>query len=73
MEILWRSASSQAVTGVLLLFHVKSILGRSPKVKESIENLFKYVTWLRGIHVGFHVRVQDTIAASSMWVLLSLY
>jgi thioredoxin-related protein len=42
---------------------VKSILGRSPKVKESIKDLFKYVTWLGGVHVGLRVRVQDTIAA----------
>jgi hypothetical protein len=42
---------------------VKSILGRSPKVKESIKDPFKYVTWLGGVHVGLRVRVQDTIAA----------
>jgi hypothetical protein len=32
---------SQAVAGVLLLFRVNSILGRIPKVKESIEDPFK--------------------------------
>jgi hypothetical protein len=35
------STSSQAVAGVLLLFCVKFILGRSPKVNESIEDPFK--------------------------------
>jgi hypothetical protein len=45
---------------------LKSILGRSPKVKESIEDPFKQETWLGGIHVGLHVKVQDTIAASGM-------
>jgi hypothetical protein len=42
---------------------VKSILGRSPKVKESIEDPFKYVTWLGGIHVGLRVGVENTITA----------
>jgi hypothetical protein len=51
---------------VLLLFRVKSILGRSPKVKESIKDTFKEVTWLGGIHVGLRVRAQDTIVASGM-------
>jgi hypothetical protein len=43
-----------------------SILGRSHKVKESIEDPFKEETWLRGIHVGLCVRVLDTIIASGM-------
>jgi hypothetical protein len=42
---------------------LKSILGKSPKVKESIEDPFKYVTWLGGVHVGLCVGLQDTIAA----------
>jgi hypothetical protein len=44
------------------MFVLKSILRRSPNVKESIEDPFKSVTWLGGIHVGLCVRVQDTIA-----------
>jgi hypothetical protein len=32
-------------------------LGRSSKVKESIEESFKQVTWLGGVHVGLRVRV----------------
>jgi hypothetical protein len=38
----------------------------SPKVKESIEDSFKYETWLGGIHIRLHVRVLDMIAASGM-------
>jgi hypothetical protein len=48
------------------LFVLKSILGRSPKVKESIEDPFKSDARLGGVHVGLRVRVQDTIAASGM-------
>jgi hypothetical protein len=58
---------------VCFLVPMKSIIGRSPKVKESIENPFKWETWLRGIHVGLRVRVLDTIATSGMEVLLSMY
>jgi hypothetical protein len=36
-----RPASSQAVAGVCSTVRVKSILGRSPRVNESIENPFK--------------------------------
>jgi hypothetical protein len=43
---------------------VESILGSSPK--ESIEDPFKYETWLEGVHIGLRVRVLDTIAASGM-------
>jgi hypothetical protein len=45
---------------------LKPILGRSPKLKESIEDPFKEETWLEGVHVGLHVRVLDTIVASGM-------
>jgi hypothetical protein len=53
---------------VLLLCcaELKSILGVGPKVKDSIEDPFKEVTWLGGIHVGLHVRVLDTFATSGM-------
>jgi hypothetical protein len=34
---------------------LNSILGRSPKVKESIEDHFKYETSLGGVHVGLRV------------------
>jgi hypothetical protein len=44
--------------------HVKFTLGRSPKVKDSIEDLFKKETWLGSVHDGFRVRVIGTIAAS---------
>jgi hypothetical protein len=30
---------------------VKSILGRSPKVTESIKDPFKWKTWLGSVHV----------------------
>jgi hypothetical protein len=39
---------------------LKSILGVGPRVKDSIEDPFKYETWLGGIRVGLHVRVQGT-------------
>jgi hypothetical protein len=42
---------------------VKSILGRSLKVNESIEDPFKLEIWLGGVHVRLRVRVQDTITA----------
>jgi hypothetical protein len=45
---------------------MKSILEVGPKVKDSIEDLLKYETWLGGVRVGLHVRVLDTIAASGM-------
>jgi hypothetical protein len=57
------SSRCRRTVAVLVL---KSILGRIPKVKESIEDPFKYVTWLGGIHVGLRVRVQDKIVASGM-------
>jgi hypothetical protein len=37
---------------LLLCSLLKSILGRSSKVKESIEDPFKYETWLGGVHIG---------------------
>jgi hypothetical protein len=51
---------------LLLCSSLKSILGRSPKVKESIEDPFKLETWLGNVHVGLCVRVLDMIAALSM-------
>jgi len=45
---------------------LKSILGVGPEVNDSIEDPFKYVTWLGSIRVGLHVRVLDMIAASGM-------
>jgi hypothetical protein len=45
---------------------LKSILRRSPKVNESIEDPFNYETCLGGVHIGLRVRVLDTIAASGM-------
>jgi hypothetical protein len=43
---------------------MKSILGVGPKVKDSIEDPFRYKNWLGGVHVGLHVRVQGTTTAS---------
>jgi len=51
---------------------VKSILGVGPMVKDSIEDLFKYETWLGSVHNGFHVRVLGTIAASG-YVSVNFY
>jgi hypothetical protein len=42
---------------------LKSILGKSPKVKDFIEDPFKQVTWLGGVHIGLCVRVQGTTTA----------
>jgi len=47
---------------VCLTIRVKSILGVGPKVKYSIEDPFKYETWLGSVHDGFRVRVIGTIA-----------
>jgi hypothetical protein len=43
-----------------------SLLRVGPKVKDSIEDPFKYETWLGRVRVGLHIRVLDTIAASGM-------
>jgi hypothetical protein len=51
---------------------VKSILGVGPKVKDSIEDPFKLVTWLGSVHDGFRVRVIGTIAASG-YVSVTFY
>jgi len=58
-----RSASSQAVAGVCSTVRVKSILGIGPKVKESIEDPFKYETWLGSVHDGLRVKVKDMTTA----------
>jgi hypothetical protein len=58
-----RSASSQVVVGVYSTFRVKSILGIGPKVKESIEDSFKYETWLGSVHDRLCVRVKDMTTA----------
>jgi hypothetical protein len=50
----------QSAVAVLKL---KSILGVGLKVKDSIEDPFKWVTWLISVCVGLHVRVQDTTTA----------
>jgi hypothetical protein len=42
---------------VVAALNLKSILGVGPKVKDSIEDPF---TWLGGVRVGLHVRVQGT-------------
>jgi hypothetical protein len=58
-----RSASSLAVAGMCSTVRVKSILGVSPKVNKSIKDPFKYETWLRSVHDGFHVIVKGTTTA----------
>jgi hypothetical protein len=45
---------------------LKSILGVGPKVNDSIEDPFRYETWLLGVRVGLHVRVQGTTTASGV-------
>jgi hypothetical protein len=45
-------------------YKLKSILGVEPKVKSSIEDPFRQVTWLGSIRVGLHVREQGTTIAS---------
>jgi hypothetical protein len=48
---------------VSLLCSCEVYLGRSPKVKESIEGPFKNETWLGDTRVELHVRVQGTTTA----------
>jgi hypothetical protein len=48
----------------VVLVRAKFSLGKSPKLKESIEDPFRYETWLGSVHIGLCVRVQGTIAAS---------
>jgi hypothetical protein len=57
--------SSRCRSAIAMLV-LKSILGRSPKVNDSIENLFKYVTGLGGVCIGLRVRVQGTTTASGV-------
>jgi hypothetical protein len=45
---------------------LKSILVVSHWVKDSIEDPFKYETWLGAVRVGLHVRVQGTTTASGV-------
>jgi len=42
---------------------VKSILGRSHKVNESIKDPFKYETWLGSVHDGLRVIVKGMTTA----------
>jgi hypothetical protein len=58
-----RFASSQAVAGVCSSVRVKSILGVSPKVNESIKNPFRWKIWLGSVHVGLHIRVKGMTTA----------
>jgi len=48
------------------VLHLKSILGVGPKVKDSIEDPFRYETWLGSVRVGLHVREQGTTTASGI-------
>jgi hypothetical protein len=57
---------------VCSIVRVKSILGVGPKVKDFIEDPFKYETWLRSVHDEFRVRVIGTIAASG-YVSVNFY
>jgi hypothetical protein len=45
---------------------LKSILRVGPKVKDSIEDPFRYEIWLGGVRIGLHVRVQGTTTASEV-------
>jgi hypothetical protein len=58
-----RSANSQAGASVCSSVCVKSILGVSPKVKESIKNPFRWKIWLESVHVGLHVKVKGMTTA----------
>jgi hypothetical protein len=50
----------------IAVLKLKSILRVAPKVKDSIEDPFRYETWLRGIRVGLYVREQSTTTASGV-------
>jgi hypothetical protein len=52
---------------VCSLFCVKFILGVSPKVKDSIEDSFKYETWLGSVHDGLPVRVKGMTTVSEVY------
>jgi hypothetical protein len=45
---------------------LKSILGVVLKVKNFIEDPFRYETWLEGVRVRLHVRVHGTTIASGV-------
>jgi hypothetical protein len=45
---------------------LKSILGVGLKVNDSIEDPFRYETWLGGVRVRLHIRVQGTTTASGV-------
>jgi hypothetical protein len=51
---------------VVAALKLKSILGVGPKVKDFIEDPFRYETWLGGVRVGLHVREQGTTTASGV-------
>jgi hypothetical protein len=59
------SLSSHCKCAVAAL-QLKSILGVDPKIKNSIEDPFRYETWLGGVRVGLHVREQGTTTASGV-------
>jgi hypothetical protein len=58
-----RSATSEAVVGVCSTVCVKSILGVDPKIKEPINNPFKYEIWLGSVHDRLRVRVKGKTTA----------
>jgi hypothetical protein len=45
------------------VLNLKFILKVGPKVKDSFEDPFRYETWLGGVRVGLHVRVQGMTTA----------
>jgi hypothetical protein len=58
-----RSTSPQAIAGVCSTVREKSILEVGPKVKESIQNRFRWKIWLESIHDGLRVRVKGMTTA----------
>jgi hypothetical protein len=63
LELICLSSHCKCAVAVLQL---KSILGDRPKIKDSIEDPFRYETWLGSIRVGLHVREQGTTTASGV-------
>jgi hypothetical protein len=51
---------------VVAALNLKFILGVGPKVKDSIEDPFRLETWLGGVCVRIHVRVQGTTTTSGV-------
>jgi hypothetical protein len=51
---------------VCSLFRVKSILGVGPKVNDSIEDPFKYETWLGSVHDELCVKVKSMTTVSEV-------